>query len=812
MFRNILLSAIASLKRKKTASLFTILTISLGMTMIVLMSSLYHSYTGNLGPYINRDRCLYLSDLKFEKNGQAAERIGNDSKNSTTDFIRKTLYDLDSTAIVGMYGRVHEEDFGPRYNPFKIKYIETDVNFWRIHHFDFLDGKAFSAEDVDNKEKVAIISRKMAVQLLGDVQVAGKLFDYGDQGKFRIAGIIEDVNPHFEVSADLYLPYTITSWDENNSTSFDGIDYYYNRGAYKGILMAQNKSNFKSIRNKFGITIGKLNKTGQVEEFDRVNAKLRTPSNQIPSMIGLKNDETGAIIFISMGVIFLLLPIIILSNINLYSLRDRLEEIGIRKSFGARRQHIIRQFFVENVMVTAVGCILALFLGYFLNRILAFILYRTTEIPGFEFNISLFSYLFLGTIVFGILTVVIPVIRISKVQPVLAINHNIFSGETRMKFKTRNKGLKVTTSILLSLVLFMCSLIMMIFSDYISGLGYETKNIIKIIVEDNDQKVYDDNYNTTRFDGFREGLLRIEGVEKVSNVLENPPFWIIPQYQDFIVNSEEKQIRTLETDSVFFDLLEIKPVKGVLYRSGIIEGNYLPAIATLAGEKEFFDGDAVGKTFKRKSDGQNIKIVGVIEKYKHHSSASPLTGIMVCRNRPSRSVLIKFNPNTNLNNLRNKISDLTKNWKGGNMLLSENDNIDTEKQQALKLNYSAYYGALLAISFLFLNAFMGYFTLTYYNVLTRKKEMGIRRASGANRQQIIWKILAENLSVMLIGSLVAVAIIWQIFHLINFNKWDIFWSGYKLSLAIGLVITLGSALVPAIKGSIVQPVEALAEE
>jgi putative ABC transport system permease protein len=811
MIRNILLSAIAGLKRKKTASIFTILTISLGMTMVVLLTSLYHSYTGNIGPYVNRDKCLYLSNLSFEKNGHTLNR--EFESNSTSTFINESIGNLKGSAIVGLYGKNHEENFGARYKSFRIKYIETDANFWKIHRFTFLDGKPFSENEVNNKEQVAVISRKLAIQFFGDIKVAGKYLEDGEVRKYRIAGVVEDVNPHFEVGADLYLPYTISVWDEEMFiTSPDGTKIYYNRGAYKGVIMARDRSDFNSLRKEFNKTIEKVNKTGQVEEYEKVNVSLRTPAQQIPSLIGMEKDITGTVLFISISLIFLFLPIIILSNINLYSLQDRLEEIGIRKSFGAKRRDIIRQFFVENVLITSIGCIIALFPGYFLNRILAYILYRSTEIPGFEFNIHLFSYLILGTILFGIITVVIPVIRISKVQPVMAINQNISSGEIKMQFKTRKKGLQVTTSLLLSLVLIICSLIMMVFNDYISGLGYETKNVLKIIVDENDQKVYDDNYNSTRFDGYREGLLRIEGVEKVSYVLENPPFWIVPQFQTFIVNSEEKQIRTLETDSVFFDLLEIKPVKGELYRSGTIDGNYLPAISTLAGEKEFFNGDAVGEIIKRKSDGQNIKIIGVIEKYKHHPSSSPLTGIMVCRNRPSRSVLVKFNPNTNLLTMQNKIGDLTKNWKGGNMDFSENDNIDTEKQQALKLNYSAYYGALLALSFLFLNAFMGYFTLTWYNVQSRKKEMGIRRASGANRRRIIWKILAENLSVMLIGSLVAVALIWQIFHLIKFNKWDLFWSGYWLALVIGLVITLGSALIPAIRAAKVQPVEALAEE
>ena len=811
MIRNILLSAFASLKRKKIASLFTILTISLGMTMIVLLASLYHSYTGNVGPYINRDKCLYLSDLTFEKDGRIAKRIM--SSHATTSFIKETLGKIETTATIGFYGRIHEENFGARYKSFRVKYMETDANFWKIHRFTFLDGKPFSEKEVNDKEQVTIISRKMALHFLGNTKVAGQYIVDEGQRKFRIVGVIEDVNPHFEVGADYYLPYTISVWDEDQSYQGEGGNKeYYNRGAYKGVVLVRERSDFNSLRKEFDKIIDRMNQTGQVEEYEKVNVSLRTPAQQIPALIGLAEDETGAIIFISMGFIFLLLPIIILSNINLYALRDRLEEIGIRKSFGAKRRDIIRQFFTENILITAMGCIIALFFGFFVNRILAYILYRTTEIPGFEFNIYLFLYLIAGTILFGIITVVLPVIRISGVQPVTAINQDTASGKMQMQFKTRKKWLQVATHFLLSMVLILCCLMIVIFHNYLSGLGYETKNVIKIMVDEKDQKVHDDNYNSTRFEGYREGLLRIAGVEKVSYVLENPPFWIVPQYQEFIVDSENKEIRTLEADSLFFDLLEIKPVKGQLYTSSSIQGNYLPAIATLAGEQEFFNGDALGKIIKRKSDGQNIKIIGVIEKYKHHPLSFNLAGIMVCRNRPSRSVLLKINPDADLIAMQDEISKLTTNWKGAKMFLTENDNIDTEKQQAMKVSYTSFYAASLAISFLFLNAFMGYFTLIYYNVQTRKKEMGVRRASGANKGRIIRKILDENLSIMLIGSSIALALLWQMFHLIKFDKWEYFWTGYWLALTIGLTITLGSALIPAIKAAGIHPVEALAEE
>jgi len=160
MIRNILLSAFASLKRKKMASLFTILTISLGMTMIVLLASLYHSYTGNVGPYVNRDRCLYVSGLSFKIKGEVVPRYIH--KNATSTFINDYVRKLGDEALVGMYGFNIPYNIGSKYKPMEVRLLDTDVNFWKIHHFRFISGKPFTDEQVKNKDRVCILSRKAA--------------------------------------------------------------------------------------------------------------------------------------------------------------------------------------------------------------------------------------------------------------------------------------------------------------------------------------------------------------------------------------------------------------------------------------------------------------------------------------------------------------------------------------------------------------------------------------------------------------------------------------------------------------------------
>lgn len=819
MIRNILLSALASLKRKKMASLFTILTISLGMTMVVLLASLYHSYTGNVGPYINRDRCLYLSDLKFGKDGKIVRRVYPGYEHASVGFIDKTIRKIETPCLVGFYGMIEEKNLGSRYNPFRIKSMETDANFWKIHRFNFIDGKPFSEEDIASKANVVVISHKVARQLFGDDKAVGKtLFA---QKVYRVVGAIENVNPHFEVGADFYSPYSSTLNPEDASFTFEndnGETVFVHRGAYKGVVLAQSRSDLGRIKRDFNGIIAKMNQAGQVEEFEKVEVTLKSPWQLIPAYIGFdRNNNMATVIFVSMALIFLLLPLVILSNVNLYALRERLEEIGLRRSFGATRRDIVRQFFAENILVTAIGSILALFLAYGLNHLLAYIIYRTAEIPGFGFDLPLFFYLLIGIVLFGLATIVVPVWRISRIQPVVALHQNNASHSTFFHFRRRKKWMQLATYFLLSLVLILCCFLFSAILKQKSPLGYETKNVLRIMVDEGKLvqfNQHDDQFNSTHFDGFRESLQQIPGIEKVSYVLEDPPFaiWMETQYRDLMIGNETKNISTLETDSVFFDLLEIKPVKGRLYSSETVDGNYIPAVTTLAGEKELFDGNAVGQVVLRKADGQKLKIIGVIEKYRNSPNTSDFKGIMICRNRPSRSVLIKVRPDANGEAIFSQILSVMNNWKGTGLTFVCNDNIEESKSETMEGLYSVFYAVILAISFLFLNVFLGYLTLNYYNVQTRRKEMGIRRAAGANKPGILLSILGENLLTMLPGFLLAFVIFWQLLYLDGYDEWDTFREGVWLALAISLLLTIGSALFPAYLASKVQPVEALAEE
>jgi putative ABC transport system permease protein len=84
------------------------------------------------------------------------------------------------------------------------------------------------------------------------------------------------------------------------------------------------------------------------------------------SIMKLWHDLTGnlAMVAVMLVSVFLVVGGIVIMNIMLASVTERTREIGIRRSLGARKKHILLQFMTESAVLATVGGILGVLLAY----------------------------------------------------------------------------------------------------------------------------------------------------------------------------------------------------------------------------------------------------------------------------------------------------------------------------------------------------------------------------------------------------------------------------------------------------------------
>ena len=106
----------------------------------------------------------------------------------------------------------------------------------------------------------------------------------------------------------------------------------------------------------------------------------------------------------------------VIMNIMLVAVAERTREIGIRKSLGARRKDILRQFLVEAATLSTLGAMLGIALGIGIAELIAW----RFPLPAAVAPWSLVAATLLGTVV-GIVSGVYPARRASRLDPIAAL-------------------------------------------------------------------------------------------------------------------------------------------------------------------------------------------------------------------------------------------------------------------------------------------------------------------------------------------------------------------------------------------------------
>jgi putative ABC transport system permease protein len=132
----------------------------------------------------------------------------------------------------------------------------------------------------------------------------------------------------------------------------------------------------------------------------------------------LWHDLTGTLesVAVSLVSVFLVVGGIVIMNIMLASVTERTREIGLRRSLGARKKHILLQFMTESAVLAATGGLIGVMVAYGLVNLVK----ATTSIPVKTSLASVILSLTVSAAV-GLFFGIYPATRAAKLDPIEAL-------------------------------------------------------------------------------------------------------------------------------------------------------------------------------------------------------------------------------------------------------------------------------------------------------------------------------------------------------------------------------------------------------
>ena len=389
-----------------------------------VLRTILSGFTVALGLYI----FIVLFGIGKGLQNAFTEDFARDAQNLISIFTGKTTiaYDgLQSDRVVTL----NNEDYdkitttspekiqysSPRYSTnLTVKYGKESGNYQisganeqevKIENRKLLNGRFISPRDIDNKQNVAVIGRMVQRDLIKNGDPVGKELDINGS-IYKVIGVFSDDGGDWDERM-ISIPISTLQQMKKGSDTVSTIYIAYNENMkpeealkYSDDLEKQIKARKKvSPDDESGIVI-------------RNNAKNLSETFQFLFVIGL------IVTFIGLGT--LLAGIIGISNIMVYIVKERTQEIGVRKAIGAKPKSIVALIMQESIVITVISGIIGVALGVLTLQLIGDSLEKYfIKDPSVGWGLILMA--FISLIFSGLIAGFVPAYRASRIKPIEAL-------------------------------------------------------------------------------------------------------------------------------------------------------------------------------------------------------------------------------------------------------------------------------------------------------------------------------------------------------------------------------------------------------
>jgi putative ABC transport system permease protein len=674
----------------------------------------------------------------------------------------------------------------------------ADRNFFDFFSFPLENGNAATVLDKANN---IVVSKAFASKYFGGQDPIGKSIRVDNEHDLVVTGILGEIPGYSHLQFDAVGSLDLINGEEwmkewwNNSLNtyvmvHNAESVEYLNGAFPAFMDKYFGKDFARLGNRIGLTLEPLKEI-------YFNYDTRYERNVA------HGDRRYIYIFITTGLVILLLAVINYINLATAQSTERAREVGVRKTLGSQRIGIIRQFIGESIILCTLAAGIALAVAQIFIPVLNSQL--NLSIPDISEAPSLWIALLPIVLILAVLAGVYPAFVLSSFTPVKVLK-GIVKGSG--DFLLIRKGL-ITLQFTISAVMIIVSIFIGRQLKYMQekDLGFLKEQVV--LLDLNNSEIQDKQESLIR------ELQNHPNIVSVSSASGHPGGYHDASTVMVEGQSENLRMRTLFADEQYLESLGLKMAAGRYFSQEISSDTTNAVVLNETAIKGlgWTNEEAIGKRVMLVMfDSVYREIVGVVEDFHFTSLKQTIEPLIISCRKNNNNLIMKFSRNA----ASETLSSIENIWNSFNTgypaQLSFLDDV-LQRLYASEQSQGKIFSIFSMISILI--ASLGIFGLASYMSVQRRKEIGIRKILGGSVLQIGYLLMRDLLALVLVAMVFAIPVCY-----ISLEKWSETFA-YRVPLTfdvfmIGVlsILVLASAIVSynAFKSAMSNPVKSLRSE
>jgi len=277
------------------------------------------------------------------------------------------------------------------------------ADYTELRNIGLASGRYLTEADDLHHSPICFIGADVAKKFFANRDPIGKTIRAGTHS-YEVVGVAEAIGSAFGQSQDNYMLIPLVTYYKEWHRQQDWLAIF---------IQAQNTEMIEASKEEARMLL-------RASRHLTWRAKDNFAVLGSDSIMALWKDLTGNLFGVAMGLtaVFLVVGGIVIMNIMLASVTERTREIGIRRSLGARKKHILLQFMMESAVLASTGGIIGVLLAYALVGLVG----ATTSIPVKTPLSAVIVSLCVSTAV-GLFFGIWPANKAARLDPVVALRY-----------------------------------------------------------------------------------------------------------------------------------------------------------------------------------------------------------------------------------------------------------------------------------------------------------------------------------------------------------------------------------------------------